>query len=119
MQKVLYFVRVLAYNNHVSQTNQMKISTLYTYVSEAADRAGRNPHHFSSSIEHNIDASDEDILEMIFAACNRGSGRENAKFMKSTVPSLSVGDRVALRVLPTSIYLCAPCGWTLMAEDDK
>jgi hypothetical protein len=93
------------------------IETLYTYTSEGAFRAERSNHTFSSYIKHESVATDEQILELIFAACNHGSGKEDPLFQKSNVPSLSVGDAVALGC-PVRLYRCNAFGWSEILPQD-
>ena len=94
------------------------IETLYTYTSEGAMKAGRSKHTFSTYIKHEAVATDEQILELIFAACNRGSGKENPLFERSKVPSLSVGDVVALGYPPVRLYRCESTGWSETPPQD-
>jgi hypothetical protein len=71
---------------------------------------------FVSLIEHAPDDSDDDILDRIFAACNRGSGEEDPQFACAPIPSLSVGDKVTIVTeheggYVVKAYACAPIGW--------
>lgn len=84
----------------------MKVTTQYIFVSATSDK----PRTFASSIVHEDDFTNEDILESIFSACNRGSRREDPLFLESRIPSLSVGDQVVL-VDKKLRYECKSVGW--------
>lgn len=71
---------------------------------------------FVSLIECSDTDSYADILERIFAACNRGSGKEDPHFVDARIPSLSVGDKVTLVMENDGEYeqrtfVCEPLGW--------
>jgi len=94
---------------------------MQTYV-EYTSEATKNPqwriqvpngvNSFGFFVEHEKDAGDEDILEIMFAACNHGSGKENHHFLKTRIPSLSVNDIVQIGAKNEKrFYRCMPCGW--------
>jgi len=78
----------------------------YTFESKMA-RDEKNK-FFVGEIQYEDWQSHMEILDIIFTKCNRGSGREDAEFLKSSVPSMSTGDRV--RFL-TREWECANFGW--------
>ena len=96
---------------------------MQTYV-EYTSEATKNPewrlrvpdgaNSFGFFVEHEKDAADEEILEIMFAACNHGSGKENPHFLATRIPSLSVGDVVRIGLKNEKrFYRCLPFGWAL------
>ena len=55
--------------------------------------------------------SNADVLELIFAGFNHGSGHEWPMFLKSKSRSLSVGDFVSIC---GTWYRCEGCGWKVV-----
>jgi hypothetical protein len=96
------------------------MKTYYEYTSEFALSSRLNrpdgAYLFFSYICHDESLSDEKILEMIFAECNHGSGKENPQFVAAKIPSLSVGDTVTIGFgeNPRS-YKCDSFGWSSIA----
>ena len=58
--------------------------------------------------------SNADILELVFAGFNNGSGQEWPMFLKTRIRSLSVGDFVSIGGI---WYRCEGCGWKVIADD--
>jgi len=92
----------------------MKDATyLYTPFTYTHSPDGRT---FTSSVKHKNDFSVYEILEAVFAACNRGSGFEDPRFTQCKIPSLSVGDRVALDTFfgddTIRVFQCKHVGWS-------
>lgn len=58
--------------------------------------------------------SNADILELVFAGFNSGSGQEWPMFLKTRIRSLSVGDFVSIGGI---WYRCEGCGWKVIADD--
>ena len=88
----------------------MTTSYIFTSKNVAPDK----PDTFRSEVNHieyPVDDDYEHVLEMIYSACNRGSGKEDPNFCKSGVPSLSVGDHVHL-INENVTYRCDHCGWS-------
>lgn len=54
------------------------------------------------------DLETNDILEMVFAKFNNGSGMECEQFINSAIRSLSVNDIVCVN---GKFFQCLPCGW--------
>ena len=59
------------------------------------------------------DSPTEDILEMVFARFNNGSGMECKEFIKASVRSLSVNDIVGVN---GKLFQCLPMGWKEVSE---
>jgi hypothetical protein len=94
---------------------------MQTYV-EYTSEATKNPewrlrvpdgaNSFFFFIEHDEDASDEAILEKMFALCNHGSGKEHPHFLVTRIPSLSVNDVAQIgKGNEKRFYRCMPFGW--------
>lgn len=98
---------------------QNKTETRFHFISNIGRKYLR-PFLFSSSIKHDEATEEEDLLEMVFAACNRGSRREDARFENCGVPSLSSGDVVVLesKGKESRCFMCMPSGWKLLNEDE-
>lgn len=63
-------------------------------------------------LEHEEGATDEFLLEEMFALCNHGSGREHPQFLAAKMPSLSVSDIVSLgQKEEKRTYVCTSFGW--------
>ena len=99
---------------------------MQTYV-EYTSEATKNPqwrvkvpdgvNSFGFFVEHEKDASDETILEIMFAACNHGSMKEHPQFLVTRIPSLSVNDIVQIGTKNEKrFYRCMPCGWESVAS---
>lgn len=58
--------------------------------------------------------SDMEILEMVFAGCNHGSGFEYEAFLAQKVRSLSVHDLVRV---DDKWYQCESVGWKLVTDE--
>lgn len=58
--------------------------------------------------------SNADILELVFAGFNSGSGQEWPMFLKAKIRSLSVGDFVFVGGI---WYRCEGCGWKVATDD--
>lgn len=86
------------------------MNTKFEYSSQYKKDLGA----FSASFDHNDSYSDEMILETIFSMCNYGSRKEHDDFLKSAMPSLSVGDTVVL-FDPLRTYSCKSVGWEQIA----
>jgi hypothetical protein len=68
------------------------------------------PTTYSSRVQHEEGLEPNQILELIFAACNRGSGSEDPIFLKTHIPSISINDVVTL-VDTSKSYVCDFSGW--------
>jgi hypothetical protein len=68
------------------------------------------PNEFTAGfiIKTNGEVDPHDILEMVFAQWNHGSGRESEMFVKSQKRSLSVNDIVCVN---GRYWQCASFGW--------
>jgi len=60
------------------------------------------------------EVDDHDILEMVFAQWNNGSGLESELFINSKIRSLSVNDIVCVN---GRYYQCASFGWNEVTTD--
>jgi hypothetical protein len=99
----------------------MKDATyLYTPFTYTHSPDGRT---FTSSVKHKNDSSVYEILEAVFAACNRGSGFEDPRFTQCKIPSLSVGDRVALDTFfgdsAIRVFQCKHVGWSEIPQKEN
>lgn len=65
------------------------------------------------SLTLNLDMKPSEVLEMMFAWFNRGSGQECVQFLESRCRSLSVNDFVKMN---GQWYQCVDCGWTEVSE---
>jgi hypothetical protein len=66
------------------------------------------PYHVEFDLEVPKNATDEAVLDVIFAGFNNGSGREWNLFRFSHIRSMSVEDMVAI---DGNWYECDHCGW--------
>lgn len=74
------------------------------------------PDEFTASfiIKTDGEVDPHDILEMVFAQWNNGSGCESQLFINSKVRSLSVNDIVCVN---GNYYQCASFGWNEVTAD--
>ena len=72
------------------------------------------PAEYLASFVIEGDHIDNDILEMVFAQWNHGSGMESEQFIGSKKRSLSVNDIVCVN---GTYYQCASFGWNEVTSD--
>ena len=72
------------------------------------------PAEYLASFVIEGDHTDDDLLEMVFAQWNHGSGMECDQFISSKKRSLSVNDIVCVN---GNYYQCASFGWNEVTSD--
>lgn len=73
------------------------------------------PAEYLASFVIEGDHTDNDLLEMVFAQWNHGSGMESEQFVGSKKRSLSVGDVVCVN---GRYHLCKPFGWKEITSEE-